>query len=123
MLKYCADINETMLRFGDDENIFLSDKDYKNSICMNLMQIGELTTLLPDDFKNSTKNVVNWQKIKGLRNIFAHEYPKVDYSLIWDTIKVHIPALIRFCEEQIRQYNPANQEANEPECDDEDLEM
>jgi uncharacterized protein with HEPN domain len=112
-----------MLRFGDDENIFIADEDYKNSICMNLMQIGELTTLLSDDFRNSTKNVVNWQKIKGLRNIFAHEYPKVDYSLIWDTIKVHIPALVRFCEEQIHQYNPVNQEANEPEYDDENLEM
>ena len=30
----------------------------------------------------------------GMRNFIAHEYMKVDYDLIWDTVKNDFPTLL-----------------------------
>lgn len=40
---YCKDIETTMKRFGKEKTSFDTDKNYQNSICMSLLQIGELT--------------------------------------------------------------------------------
>jgi len=40
---YCSDIQNTVERFGNDKTIFESDRDFRNSVCMSLLQIGELT--------------------------------------------------------------------------------
>lgn len=45
-------MQETLERFGKDKSIFETDKDFRNSICMSLLQIGELTGHLPVDFRN-----------------------------------------------------------------------
>ncbi len=52
IVRYCDDIADTLNRFGDDYAIFQKDKDFKNSISMSTMQIGELTTHLSEEFKN-----------------------------------------------------------------------
>lgn len=52
---YCKDVQETLERIGKDKAVFESDKDFRNSICMSLLQIGELTGHLPEDFREQRK--------------------------------------------------------------------
>jgi len=53
---YCEDIAETIARFGLDYDAFTQDKDYFKSISMSMMQIGELSAGLSDDFKTKTQD-------------------------------------------------------------------
>jgi uncharacterized protein with HEPN domain len=49
------------------------------------MQIGELTTHLTNDFKQ-TYTGMPWTHIKALRNVVAHSYCKIDVESLWETI-------------------------------------
>lgn len=54
---YCRDIENTVKRFGNNQDVFENDVDYRNSICMSLLQIGELTGHLSEEFKEATKDL------------------------------------------------------------------
>ncbi len=100
---YCLDIQNTVNRFGNDKSIFENDRDYRNSVCMSLLQIGELTGHLSDDFKLKTRGQIYWPAIKGMRNIFAHNYGAIDIDRIWETTANDISQLYAFCVEIITQ--------------------
>lgn len=65
ILKYCAKIECTVKRFGADPAVFIADPDYRDSIAMNLLQIGELAGKLSPDYVLSS--VQNWRAIKNMR--------------------------------------------------------
>jgi uncharacterized protein with HEPN domain len=44
-----------------------------DAVLMNFIVIGEMAGKLSEDFKN-IHNEIEWWKIKGLRNIVAHNY-------------------------------------------------
>lgn len=56
------------------------------------MQIGELTTRLTDEFKE-THSEISWRAIKLLRNMHVHEYETVNPDRVWNTLTEDIPAL------------------------------
>lgn len=76
-----------------EKDIFDTDRDYRNSVCMSLLQIGELTGHLTENFREDTKDSIYWPAIKGMRNLFAHNYGAVDVGLVWETAVSDI----RFC--------------------------
>lgn len=53
-----------------------------DAVMMNLIVIGEAVSRLTDDFTNDN-NHISWSKIKGLRNIIAHDYFGIDAEEIW----------------------------------------
>ena len=59
---------------------------------MCILQIGELTTRLSEDFKENHSEIA-WRKIKGLRNIHVHEYEKVDCEEMLKILQNDIPDL------------------------------
>ena len=96
MLKYCEQINETSLEFDNSKERFIESTTFRNAVCLCLLQIGELVTVLSDEFKaNNAK--IPWREIKLLRNIVAHHYGKVDFDIIWDILITDIPELHHFC--------------------------
>jgi len=42
---------------------------------------------LSDDFRQSTESRIDWFKIRGLRNIIAHNYFGIDAEEIWQIIQ------------------------------------
>lgn len=120
---YCEDIEATTTRFGKEKEIFDTDRDYRNSICMSLLQIGELTGLLSEDFKDGTKGTIYWPAIKGMRNLFAHNYGAVDIGRVWETVLADIPILREFCDKTIQMYHSLEQDALQQEEQDEELEQ
>lgn len=94
----CEAIEGTIARFGDDLAVFCNDSDYQNSVCMSLFQIGEVSNALSDEFKEATEREMEWHKIRGIRNVFAHDYGSVNMEIIWTTCKKNIPDLKAFCQ-------------------------
>lgn len=114
IISYCNEISETIQRFGEDYDVFARDFVYKNASALCVLQIGELTTHLTDDFKK-TYTGMPWTQIKALRNIVAHNYGKIDCESLWETITMDIPKLKDYCSSIIFQYDILLQEStNEP---------
>lgn len=92
MIKYCDDISRLMELYGGDFHRYTSEISFEYSCGMCLIQIGELAGRVSDEtvIKNPS---VSWRAIKAMRNIHAHDYGHIDYSIVWDTLKNDIPDL------------------------------
>ena len=96
IIKYCDEINETMDHFGRTFGNLEPNVIYKNAVSMCILQIGELTALLSDDFKVQYAEMP-WYDIKAMRNIAAHRYGTFDLTKLWETLTDDIPALYKYC--------------------------
>ena len=76
------------------ENADDFNEDYRNfdATMMNFIVIGEMIDKLSNDFKEHN-HFIDWQKIKGFRNIIAHDYFGNDAEEVWLIIKNRIPKL------------------------------
>lgn len=100
---YCNQIADAVNFFGDDYELFCSNRHYSNDIAFCLLQIGELAGKLPMEYQTQTKDEITWSKIRGMRNIIAHDYYEADLEVIWNTVKNNIPQLGHFCHIQIQE--------------------
>lgn len=94
--QYCVEINDAHAAFQQSYEIFVSNSVYRNAVCLCLMQIGELANHLSDDFKE-TYQEIPWRAIRGMRNVVAHEYGKIDTATVWETAKDGVEELANFC--------------------------
>ena len=101
MFDYCEDIEDILKKVNNDPEIFLADKTAQYALAFSILQIGELVSKLSDDLKYETKGIIDWRSIKGMRNIIAHDYGEINLDLVWDVASTDIPALKKFCEEQL----------------------
>lgn len=95
---YCEDVAKTVQRFGAKYEVFKADTDYLNSVSMSIMQIGELSIGLSDEFKHTEGAEMPWGSIRGMRNMYAHAYAKMDKMSAWETATIDIPSLLHFCD-------------------------
>jgi uncharacterized protein with HEPN domain len=77
------------IKSADDFN-----DDYRNfdATMMNFVVIGEMIDKISDEFKKKHPEV-EWVKIKGFRNLVAHDYFGIDAEEVWQIIKTKIPTL------------------------------
>lgn len=85
MIKYCDKIIEIKDKEKLTKEKYMSNDTIQLAIDMCIFQITELSIHLDDDFKIKHLNIP-WAQIKGMRNIHAHEYDKIDRNIIWNTI-------------------------------------
>jgi len=86
---YCAD---TSL-----EN-FLKNEVLQNAVIRMLTIIGEAANKVSKDTRQNIPKV-EWEDIIGMRNRLVHEYFRVNLSLVWETIRQDLPALLTEVEE------------------------
>ena len=61
--------------------------------CIKQMEIiGEASDHVSDEIKTQFSEI-EWSQIKGMRNIFVHEYFGIDTNLVWEIIKDDLPDL------------------------------
>lgn len=84
IIEYTTDIKS-----ADDFN-----NDYRNfdATMMNFVVIGEMVGKISDELKSKHPEI-EWIKIKGFRNIVAHDYFGIDAEEVWQIIKNKIPDL------------------------------
>lgn len=103
IIQYCNQITETMTLFGTEYSTFENNNTYRNACCLCLLQIGELTYSLTDDFK-SEHSGVPWKQIRGFRNIVAHAYGTLEPAVVWDILINDIPILNSYCLECLKDF-------------------
>ena len=118
ILSYCNEIQTTMLRFGDNLDTFINDIDYRKSVSLSILQIGELAGKLSDEYRQSTTEMP-WRQIRGLRNIVAHSYGEVDFEMIFSIAHDDISHLMLFCEQELKHMELLNASGMETESYDE----
>lgn len=70
----------------------------------SMFGLGALYHELTQEFREGTKDSVYRPAIKGMRNLFAHNYGAVDVGLVWETAVSDIPILHEFCNQTIRMF-------------------
>ena len=54
--------------------------------------IGEAARNIPDNLRQQYSHIP-WQRIVGLRNVVIHAYFNIDLNIVWQIIKVNLPAV------------------------------
>ena len=72
---------------------------------MYILQIGEMATRLSENLKTEHCDIP-WRDIIGMRNIFAHDYERIDDKMIWETLSNDIISLRTRCIEIVVELEP-----------------
>lgn len=78
---------------GIDRNQFEENEVIQNAVLRPLEIIGEASGKISNDFRKRHKEIP-WGDMIDLRNRLIHEYFRVDYGAVWDTIQDDLPRLI-----------------------------
>ncbi len=73
---------------------FVDDDKTISAVLYKFAIMGEATKMLPDEVRAEYPDIP-WRSIAGLRDKVIHGYIGVDYELLWETIELKIPAVIR----------------------------
>ena len=92
IIQYCDDVCALLSEYGNDFELYKSKISFQYSCNMCIIQIGELVGRLSDEFVEQHSEVP-WHAIKAMRNLHAHDYDRVDFSIVWDTLTKEIPEL------------------------------
>lgn len=92
MVKYCDTVISICRKHHFDRDLFEKDEEFQYACGMCIIQIGELVGRLDETIRAENPDIP-WNSIKGMRNIFAHEYDIVDSDTLWNTVTEDIPAL------------------------------
>jgi uncharacterized protein with HEPN domain len=80
-----AKINEYTAEF-DSADAFYADGQAFDAVLMNFIVIAEMVDKLSETLKDNTDNSIDWHRIKGFRNIIAHNYFGIDAEEVWQII-------------------------------------
>lgn len=76
-----------------DADDFSSNSIAFDASMMNFIIIGEMVDKLSEEFISKNPIELDWFKIKGFRNIIAHNYFGIDAEEVWQIIKHNLPLL------------------------------
>ncbi len=71
--------------FGDADSFYADSLSFDASM-MNFVVIGEMAEKLSDFFILETEEKIPWMKVRGFRNIIAHNYFGIDAEEVWQII-------------------------------------
>ena len=92
MLDSIEKIKQYCLLHKSADDFYNDIKSFDASM-MNFIVIGEMVDKISDDLKNVTNSEIDWFKIKGFRNILAHNYFGIDAEEVWQIIQNNLPEL------------------------------
>jgi len=92
MLDCIGKIQVYSSKFKDADD-FYDDSISFDATMMNFIVIGEMVDKLSDNFISETLDRIDWYKVKGFRNIIAHNYFGVDAEEVWQIINSSLPDL------------------------------
>lgn len=89
-------------RFSTADDFYADTLSFDASM-MNFIIIGEMVEKLSDSFVENTSKNIDWYKVKGFRNIIAHNYFGIDAEEVWQIIHNSLPKLKTSIELLIKQ--------------------
>lgn len=85
-------INNYISQYQNADELHNDTKSF-DAVMMNFMVIGEMAEKLTESFKVKTESEIDWYKIRGFRNIIAHNYFGIDVEEVWQIIHNSLPGL------------------------------
>ncbi len=80
-----------------DKGAFLADRKTQSAVERQLEILGEAAKRLSPEYRERHPHVP-WRRIAGLRDVLIHRYDNVDPNIVWETIDVALPELLRLLE-------------------------
>lgn len=94
--RYCGDAIDAARQAGS-ESVFLENRLYQHAVAMCILEIGELSKHLSDDFLQAHSEIP-WRAICRMRDMYAHHYHRTDSHQLWMTAQEDLPMLKVFCD-------------------------
>ncbi len=91
MLEAIEKIFDYSKDYDNPDDFYESQRDF-DAAMMNFIILGEMVTRLSEQFIEKY-NQIEWYKIRGFRNIVAHNYFGIDAEEVWEIIQFHLPKL------------------------------
>jgi len=79
---------------GIDKKEFAKNELIQDAIIRNFEVIGEASKKISPDFKKVYHDIP-WKEISGMRDKLIHDYLGVDIEVIWKTIELDLPILLK----------------------------
>jgi uncharacterized protein with HEPN domain len=79
---------------GRNRSDLPTDRSLELSLTRLIEIIGEAATRVSDSTKEK-HGEIPWKNIVGMRNRLIHGYDRVDLDVLWDTVEINLPPLIR----------------------------
>ena len=76
---------------------FLANSEKQNAVIRRIEIIGEATAHLTESTRQAIPELP-FRKMRGMRNIVAHDYANVDLGIVWDVGTLHIPEILTVLE-------------------------
>ena len=82
---------------GQAKDDFLADKRTQQAVIMSLIIIGEAATKVMDGYADFAQAhpQVPWRAMRGMRNRIAHGYFDINLEVVWNTVQLALPELLR----------------------------
>lgn len=72
---------------------WFDDLDRRDLVRLGLIDIGEILNGLSDRDSSSFERITGAAGFIGLRNVIAHQYRRVNWHRVWDTVQNEVPLL------------------------------
>lgn len=100
IIYYCDRLHEHVLAFGNSKEEYITNKQYQDACSLVIIQIGEQVGRVSEEFKNQHCDI-DWNGIKGMRNVHVHDYDNVMFDVAWESITEDVPELRHYLEKLI----------------------
>lgn len=91
ILEAISKINSFTKDYSDPDSFYDDDKTF-DAVMMNFIVIGEMVLRISQKFKEANPQI-DWNRIKGFRNLVAHDYFGIDAEEVWQIITNDLPDL------------------------------
>jgi len=78
------------------EDAFVADVHMRDATGLRLIAIGEAARAIDVETQQRFPKIT-WPKIVAMRNFIAHNYEGISGAILWETVRVHLPALGNAC--------------------------
>lgn len=78
---------------GTTETDFLANNEKQDAVIRRIEIIGEATAHLPEATRQAIPELP-FRKMRGVRNIVAHDYANIDMKIVWEVGVVHVPEIL-----------------------------
>src|SRR4051812_36877945 len=72
------------------EAAFIANNEKQDAVIRRIEIIGEATAHLSPEARSAIPDLP-FRKMRGMRNIVAHDYANVDLKIVWEVATVHVP--------------------------------
>jgi uncharacterized protein with HEPN domain len=71
---------------------YASDRKTQRAVERCIEVISEASRHIPEETKANFPEIP-WPDVASIGNVFRHEYHKIATRIVWDTVRLHLPAL------------------------------